>query len=189
MDEVDRYIISRLGVDGRISYEQLGGELGITGVAIKKRVKKMLDNDLIEITSDVNTSALGYYLNLILLEVDDETNMEEIIRVFDRCPRVINMYTGLGGYNLIALTLAEDRRTLESELMGSCSLRSRKGIRKSEVIQLERKLSSPFLPVRGFLAKRTEEDSPCGSCCGTCRHYLERGCLGCPTTHYYTGPM
>ncbi|MCG7844832.1 MAG: AsnC family transcriptional regulator [Methanomassiliicoccales archaeon] len=189
MDEIDRHIIRRLEKDGRISYEQLGKELDITGVAVKKRVKKLIDGKTISICSQLNTRALGYYLNMVLLEVDNETHMRSITSVFERCPRVISMFKGLGRFNLIALTLAEDRATLESELMGSCSLRSKEGIRKSEVIQLEGGLPSPFLPVRSSLATKDGEETPCGVFCGTCDRYQKGQCLGCPATRFYRGDL
>jgi DNA-binding Lrp family transcriptional regulator len=185
MDEIDRRIISRLEKDGRTPYERLAKDLGMTGVAVKKRVNKLIAGDLIFIGSQLNTRALGYFLSLVLLEVDNDEHMKEIIYVFGRCPRVISMFTGLGRYNLIVLTLAEDRRTLESELMGSCSLRSKEGIRKSEVIQLEGKLPSPFLPVRSSLATKDEEYAPCGVLCASCDRYNADLCLGCPATRSY----
>jgi len=189
MDATDRYIIQRLEDDGRISYESLSKELGMTGVAIKKRMRKLVENNLLFIGAQLNTQKLGYYLNLILLEVDNESNLNEIMKDFERCPRIISIFTGLGRYNLIALALAEDRHTLESELMSSCSLRTREGIRKSDAIQLERKLYSPFLPVRNSLATRDNEEAPCGVVCGSCVRYLEEHCLGCPSTRFYRGDL
>ncbi|MHC1630032.1 MAG: Lrp/AsnC family transcriptional regulator [Methanoculleaceae archaeon] len=189
MDAIDRYIVTRLEGDGRVPYQQLAKELGMTGVAVKKRIQKLMESGTIHVGAQVNTHVLGYFLNLILMEVDNEKHMREIVRVFGRCPRVVCMFTGLGGYNLIALTLAEDRHTLESELMSSCSLRSREGIRKSEVIQLERKLPSPFLPVRFSLATRKGEIAPCGVHCGSCERYRNELCLGCPATEFYRGSM
>lgn len=189
MDEIDRHIISKLENDGRITYERLAKDLGMTGVAVKKRINKLIAGDLIFIGSQMNTRALGYFLNLVLLEVDNNEHMKEIIEVFGRCPRVISMFTGLGRYNLIVLTLAEDRRTLESELIGGCSLRSKEGIRKSEVIQLEAKLHSPFLPVRSYLATKDAEYAPCGLLCASCERYKAELCLGCPATRFYRGGL
>ncbi|NLX47383.1 MAG: AsnC family transcriptional regulator [Euryarchaeota archaeon] len=189
MDETDKHIIRMLEKDGRISYEKMGKELGMTGVAVKKRVKRLMDGKTVSICSQLNTRALGYYLNMVLLEVDNEAHMGCITSVFERCPRVISMFKGLGRYNLIALTLAEDRATLESELMGSCSLRSKEGIRRSEVIQLEDALPTPFLSVRSRLATREGEEAPCGVLCGACYRYKEGRCLGCPATRFYRGDL
>jgi len=175
MDEVDRLIISRLEKDGRLTYEELAKECGITGVAIKKRIRKLTENNLILIGAQLNTKA--------------QENMRKIIRAFGRCPRIISMFTGLGRYNLVALTLAEDRDTLESEMMSGCSLRSMEGIRKSEVIQLGEKFSSPFLPVRCSLATREGEYGPCGVNCGSCDRYDQELCLGCPATRFYRGDL
>ncbi len=189
MDEIDRLIISRLEKDGRTTYEDLAKDCGITGVAIKKRIRKLTENELISIGAQLNTKVLGYYLNLVLLEVDNEENMKKIVRAFERCPRIISMFTGLGRYNLVALTFAEDRNTQESEMMSGCSLRSMNGIRKSEVIQLGEKFLSPFLPVRCSLATREGEEAPCGVYCGSCERYSKELCLGCPATRFYRGDL
>jgi len=189
MGATDRYMIQRLEDDGRISYESLSKELGMTGVAIKKRMRKLVEDNLLFIGAQLNTQELGYYLNLILLEVDNESNLNAIKKDFERCPRIISIFTGLGMHNLIALALAEDRHTLESELMGSCSLGTREGVRKYDAIQLKRKLYPPFLPVRNSLATRDKEEAPCGVVYGSCVRYLEEHCLGCPSTRFQRGAL
>ncbi|MFP4170463.1 MAG: Lrp/AsnC family transcriptional regulator [Methanomassiliicoccales archaeon] len=189
MDDTDRYIIRRLEEDGRIAYERIAKEMDITGAAVKKRVSKLIDGKVLSVRGQINTQALDYYLCLVLLEVDCHEHLSEIIDSFAKCPRVISMFTGMGQYNLVALTLAEDRDTLESELLCDCALRSRPGIRKSEVIQLEKKLPDPFLPVRSSLATKDAERAPCGVDCGSCERYNEELCLGCPATKFYRGDM
>lgn len=189
MDETDRQIIRTLQEDGRTPYEKLARELGITGVAVRKRVKKMIEKGLTSISTGLNTHKLGYYLNLILLEIDSESHLNAILRDFQNCPRVISVFTCLSGYNLVVLVLAEDRATLESEILGGCSLRTREGVRRSEVIQIERQAYSPFLPVRIALATRDRDSAPCGVLCGTCDRYKAEGCLGCPSTKFYRGDM
>ena len=105
MDATDRYMIQRLEDDGRISYESLSKELGMTGVAIKKKIRKLVEDNHLFIGAQLNTQELGYYLNLILLEVDNESNLNAIIKDFERCPGIVSIFTGLGRNNLIALTI------------------------------------------------------------------------------------
>jgi len=40
--------------------------------------------------------------------------MQKLLERFKDCPRVINIFKTIGGYNLIALVLAENQDTLES---------------------------------------------------------------------------
>jgi len=189
MDKINRKIIKFLELNGRISYEEIGRKLGITGIAVKKRIKKLIDNDIISINLQLNVEKLGYYLNLILLEIDNKSNLNLFIKTFEKCPRIISLFIGLSGFNLIALVIAEDRMTLESELLGNCSLRTRKGIRRTEVIQFERKLYFPYLPVRNFLATRDKEKAPCGADCVSCERLKFNKCLGCPATKIYRGDL
>jgi DNA-binding Lrp family transcriptional regulator len=40
--------------------------------------------------------------------------MREILHRFKECPRVVHIFSTLGGYNLVALIIAENLGTLES---------------------------------------------------------------------------
>ena len=60
----------------------------------------------------------------------------------------------MGGYNLIALVVAETQETLESISMEKCSLRCSKGIRRSEFYPISDTYFSPFLQIREKLAQK-----------------------------------
>jgi hypothetical protein len=119
-------------------------------------------------------------------------NAEVLNQLLDRfrdCPRIIHIFNTLGGYNIIALVVAEDQSTLESIAIEKCSLRSGEGIRRSEFYPISAAHYSPFLLVREYLTHQDTVITPCNIDCRPCQRYLDRKCVGCPATSYYKGPL
>ncbi|NRG47269.1 AsnC family protein, partial [Bacillus sp. CRN 9] len=48
MDEIDREILTILQNDGRISFAELGRQIKLSTPAVKERVKKLEDKNVIE---------------------------------------------------------------------------------------------------------------------------------------------
>jgi len=189
MDEIDWKLIMQLQADGRKTFKELGDAIGFTSLGAKKRIEKLLKKDLIHISALVNTDALDLRLALILLEIESAETMRKIIDRYSKCPRVINLFTTMGGYNLIALVMAEDQATLESESMEKCALRSGEGIRRSEFYLIGRVHHYPFLPLKADALKEKADITPCGVQCKDCPSFQDEKCVGCPTLSYYRGPL
>jgi len=184
LDEADKKIISILREDGRSSYKKISDVLGFSVMGAKKRTDKLLEEGVVDVKAGVNVEALGYYAALILLEVDNR-NLKNILNRFEKCPRVVNCFTLISGYNLAAIVIAEDQDTLESESLEKCSLRNQEGIRRSEFYPIGDIHYAPFLPVREELFKGSKQDAPCGVNCSECTRFIEKKCLGCPATKFY----
>jgi len=189
MDKIDWKLIKQLRSDGRKTYKELGEAIGFTSLGAKKRITKLLKKNIIHISALVNTDALDLRLALILLEIESAETMRKIIDRYSKCPRVINFFTTIGGYNLIALVMAEDQATLESESMEKCALRSGEGIRRSEFYLIGRVHHYPFLPLKADALKEKGDITPCGVQCKDCPSFQDEKCVGCPTLSYYRGPL
>jgi DNA-binding Lrp family transcriptional regulator len=189
MDRVDEKIISELLRDGRASYKELGDIVGYTIMGVKRRVEKMLSEDLIEVSAGINVDALDFHVALIFLEIESREALTRCLERFRNCPRVVNMFTLLAGYNLAVLVIAEDEETLESESMEKCSLRSMHGVRRTEFYPIGSIHYSPFLRMRLNLATKDREVTPCNVECESCERYQAKKCVGCPATKHYRGPL
>jgi len=189
MDKIDWTLIKQLRSDGRKTYKELGDAIGFTSLGAKKRIVKLLNKNIIHISALVNTDALNLRLALILLEIESAEAMRKIIDRYSKCPRVINFFTTMGGYNLIALVMAEDQATLESESMEKCALRSGEGIRRSEFYLIGRVQHYPFLPLKTDTLKEKGDVTPCGVQCKDCPSFQDKKCVGCPALSYYRGPL
>jgi Lrp/AsnC family transcriptional regulator for asnA, asnC and gidA len=189
MDKIDWTLVKQLRSDGRKTYKELGKAIGYTSLGAKKRIEKLRNKNLIHISALVNTDALDLRLALILLEIESAEAMRKIINRYSKCPRVINFFTTIGGYNLIALVMAEDQATLESESMEKCALRSGEGIRRSEFYLIGRVHHYPFLPLKVDTLKEKGDVTPCGVQCKDCPSFQQEKCVGCPALSYYRGPL
>jgi DNA-binding Lrp family transcriptional regulator len=189
MKRVDERIISELLKNGRASYRELGDVVGYTIMGVKRRVEKMLSEGLIEVSAGTNLDALNFQAALILLEIESQEALSRCLERFKECPRVVNMFTLLAGYNLAVLVIAENDEILESESMERCSLRSTLGVRRTEFYPIGSIHYSPFLKVRLNLATKDREVTPCGVRCEACERYQAKKCVGCPATKHYRGPL
>lgn len=189
MDEVDRKIISQLQLDGRTTFKELSGIVGYTSMGVKKRVKNLLQQDVIKVSALLNIKPLNLCAAILFLEIETAHAMRRLLERFKDCPRVVHIFTTLGGYNLIALVVAEDQDTLESISVEKCSLRSSKGIRRSEFYPIGNIHYSPFLAVREHLTHKEKTISPCNVDCGPCQRFKTKKCVGCPATTYYRGTL
>jgi DNA-binding Lrp family transcriptional regulator len=189
MDEVDRKIVTQLQADGRTSLEELSKITGYTSMGTKKRLQKMLNQGTIKISASLNPNQLKLLPAVVMLEMESAQAMQNLIDRFENCPRVINIFKTMGGYNLIALVVAENQDTLECISVEKCSLRSSPGIRRSEFYPISDTCYSPFLQIRQNLAHKEKTVASCNVDCNSCGRYETLKCVGCPATCHYKGTL
>jgi DNA-binding Lrp family transcriptional regulator len=189
MDTVDRKIVSQLQQDGRTTLEELAKTTGFTSMGIKKRLQKLLSNDSLKVSAMLNPFSFKLSPAIVLLEMESAEAMQSLLDRFKDCPRVVQIFKTIGGYNLIGLVIAEDQDTLESISVEKCSLRSSTGIRRSEFYPIGDIYFSPFLSVREHLAHKEKTVTPCNVDCRPCARYRDKKCVGCPATNHYRGTL
>lgn len=176
-------------MDGRTTFEKLANIIGFSNMGAKKRMDRLLEKGVISVSALVNTEHIGLQAAFVLIEIENADAMHQLLDRFKECPRVVNIFTTLGGYNLIALVVAENPETLDSISVEKCSLRSGEGIRRSEFYPIGNVYYSPFLPVREYLAHKETNITPCRVDCRPCIRYKTEKCVGCPATSYYRGTL
>jgi DNA-binding Lrp family transcriptional regulator len=189
MDDVDRKIICQLQVDARTTLEKLAYITGYTSMGIKKRLKKLVDQGTIKNQALMNPKSFGLIPAMVLLEMKDAEAMQNVINRFKDCPRVVHIFKTIGGYNLMALVIAEDQDTLDSISVEKCSIRSSAGIRRSDFYPISDNEFSHFLQIREYLTHKEKDKAPCNVDCCTCARYKTKKCVGCPTTIHYRGTL
>lgn len=189
MDTIDKKIITQLQADGRTTLEELAKITGFTSMGVKKRLEKLIKTGTIKVSALINPNALKLHPAIVMLEMESAEAMQNLLNRFEECPRVVEIFKTVGGYNLIALVVAETRETLESISMEKCSLRCSKGIRRSEFYPVSDTYFSPFLQIRENLAKKEKKVTPCNVECDPCTRYETQKCVGCPTTTNYKGTL
>ena len=189
MDTIDHKIITKLQADGRTTLEELSKITGFTSMGTKKRLERLIKKGIIKISALINPSALKLHPAIVMLEMESAEAMQELLNRFEECPRVVQIFKTVGGFNLIALVVAETQETLESISMEKCSLRCSRGIRRSEFYPVSDTYFSPFLQIRENLAHKENKVTPCKVECDPCDRYETQKCVGCPTRSLYKGSL
>jgi DNA-binding Lrp family transcriptional regulator len=189
LDKVDNEIISNLQKDGRMKVAEIAKKVGFSSMGVHKRIKKLIEKKAIKITADLNPFYFKLLPAIVMLEMESAEAMNNLLNRFKDCPRVVKIFKTVGGYNLVALVIAENRDTLDSISVEKCSLRSNTGVRRSEFYPISDVLFSPFIPVRENLTHKNKERTPCDVDCLSCPRYIEKKCVACPATCHYRGSL
>jgi DNA-binding Lrp family transcriptional regulator len=189
LDQIDKKIIAQLQINGRATLKEMAKATGYTSMGVKRRIDKLIMQKTLRVSSSINLKKLNLCIALIFLEIKSGEMKRKILEKFRECPRIIHLFTCLAGYNLIALVMAEDQSTLESESLENCSLRNQEGVLRSEFYPINEVEYEPFLTLRQCYAHREKTIAPCGANCKPCKRYRSNKCVGCPATKYYRGPL
>lgn len=186
LDEIDQQIISWLGKDARTSLSEIGRKLDLSHVAIRNRLVNLCENNIIKMGVLINILELNLEVVYLLIQTDGAASTRELINRFKDCPRIIQMSTVLGQFDLITTVFAEDKHQLET-ILRTCILRTPQGIRNVSVLSVGRLVSPPYFPIN-FKLKHNSV-TPCGLNCNECEEYELEHCLGCPATSAYKGSL
>ena len=189
MDDIDKKIITQLQADGRTTLQEMAKSIGFTSMGTKKRLEKLIKKGIIKISALINPTSLKLHPAIVMLEMESAEAMQRLLNRFKDCPRVIHIFKTIGGFNLIALVVAETPETLESISMEKCSLRCSPGIRRSEFYPISDMYFQPFLQIRENLANKERNLPPCDVDCDPCNRYEKQKCVGCPTKKNYKGTL
>jgi len=188
-DDTKKKILQILNENGRKTLTEIAAKLNITHVAVKKQLMKLIKNKVIKIQPLINPSALNLLLVITLIEAEDFEALQRLKERFSDCPRMVLLASLVGGYNMLALLIAEDMDVVES-MNNVCSIRTSKGIRRSEVFMVSELIVPKYINLRLIPSnERKSEITPCGLNCCTCPRFNEHKCLGCPATKCYRGPL
>lgn len=109
MDAIDRDIISYLQYDGRMPYTHIAEELGITEGSVRRRVKQLAEDGIMQIVAIVEPHHLGYNeAGMIGINVQAHM-MIEAADAIAQLPEVTYLFQAAGEFDLFAEVFCEDR--------------------------------------------------------------------------------
>ena len=189
MDNVDKQLVTLLQEDGRKSLSEIGKKLEMSHVAVSKRLDKLVKTEkTVHVTAGVNAEKLDVKLLFMGLEVDNIEVADRIREKYEHCPRLLMLAPVTGSYNLMAVMAAQDTWSLQS-IVGTCSMRTEPGVRRSESWFGNAPIVPTFLQLN-LAPKATDgTKAPCKADCGSCKRYLDDKCVGCPPTSVYKGKL
>ncbi len=188
MDDTDKKLISILSEDGRTSLSAIGKELGMSHVAVSKRLDKLVKADRVKISASINSEFFDTKILFMGLETENMEIAEMIKKKYANCPRLLMFAPVTGRYNLFAMMIAEDTWSLES-IMGTCSMRTEPGVRKSESWFGNAPIIPQYLPINLAPEHQSSTEAPCKMDCKACKRYSMDKCVGCPSTSTYKGNL
>lgn len=100
LDDIDRQLIAGLIRDGRATYAKLAPEVGLSQAAVRTRVQRLLDEQVITITGrvDPTTFGLGVFA-FVFLEVSKET--DKIARLVSEIDEAVFVVVGAGRFDVL----------------------------------------------------------------------------------------
>ncbi|WP_099361840.1 Lrp/AsnC family transcriptional regulator [Fredinandcohnia onubensis] len=114
LDETDKRILELLTINGRMSYVDIGKELGLSRVSIRERVNQLIEKGVIEKFSVViNSEKVGKGVSAFF-EVDCEpSSLVRVAETLANNPSVASCYQMTGPSTLHMHVLVEDFAKLE----------------------------------------------------------------------------
>ncbi len=177
LDKKDFKMIGILSKDGRKSLSDMGKDLGLSHVAIRSRLKKLLESKVIKIDASISSEKLRFLNVILCLEVMD---ISKYINEFSTCSRIYEMIRTSGKYNLIVFFFAEDVNTLNSVLY-KCRFTTDPNI-KNFSVNISSSSSIRLNPL-GL------KNGVCSTKCSSCKEYLDDKCVGCISSDVYKGVL
>jgi len=120
LDDVSKSIIEHLQTDGRRSYASIAKSVGLSEAAVRQRVQRLLDSDVMQIVAVTDPLQMGFTRQAMVgIRAEGELNL-----VADRLtamPEVDYVVTTAGSFDLIIEVVCED----DDELLNLLSRRIR----------------------------------------------------------------
>jgi DNA-binding Lrp family transcriptional regulator len=100
LDDVDRSLIGLLIGDGRATYTSLAPIVGLSHTAVRARVQRLLDEDIVTVTARVDPRSLGAGVFGFALAGIDRPALE-VARILDEIPEVVFVATLTGRWAFV----------------------------------------------------------------------------------------
>ncbi len=107
LDRLSKKIIEQLQQDGRKSYAAIAQEVGLSEPAVRQRVQRLLDAEVMQIVAVTDPLQLGFQRQALigLRTTGDITEVADVLTQMDEVTYVV---TTAGSFDLIAEVVCED---------------------------------------------------------------------------------
>jgi Lrp/AsnC family transcriptional regulator, leucine-responsive regulatory protein len=119
IDAVDRKILSLLVEDGRRTYDDVAGRVGLSAPSVKRRVDRLRESGALEgFTAVVDHGAMGWNTEaLVELFYQPGTTLDRVAKTLREHPEVVEAWSVTGEADAIARVRTEDNAALERLIM------------------------------------------------------------------------
>ena len=120
LDDVSKAIIEQLQTDGRTSYATIAKSVGLSDAAVRVRVQRLLDNDVMQIVAVTDPLQLGF-TRQAMIGIRAEGDTQLVAERLAAMTEVTYVVTTAGSFDLIIEVVCED----DEELLDLVSRRIR----------------------------------------------------------------
>lgn len=107
IDEIDKAIIIELQKDGRRSYTAIGQAVGLSEAAVRQRVQKLVDDEVMQIVAVTDPFRLGFHrMAMVGMRVDGDVT--KVADALSKVPEVAYVVVAGGGFDLLLEVVCED---------------------------------------------------------------------------------
>lgn len=107
LDELSKAIVEQLQQDGRRSYASIGRAVGLSEAAVRQRVAKLLDSEVIQIVAVTDPLQVGF-TRMAMVGVIVSGDIELIAEHVATFPEVDYVVVTAGGFDLLVEVVCED---------------------------------------------------------------------------------
>jgi Lrp/AsnC family transcriptional regulator for asnA, asnC and gidA len=111
-------MVELLQVDGRLSIASLARDLGVTEVTARRKLKRLLDDGIIQVVATVDPFDVGYESPVIVGLKVEKPKLDHIARLLSELPQVRYVGASTGRVDLIIEVVVRTNQDLADFLLG-----------------------------------------------------------------------
>jgi Lrp/AsnC family transcriptional regulator for asnA, asnC and gidA len=116
LDETDRAIIAQLQYDGRMSFTDVAAELGISEGTVRRRVKNLTENGVLQVVAVVEPQFLGWNAAGMIGITIQAGQVDAVAHQLAQFPEVSYLFMASGEFDLFVEVFCRDREHFVSFL-------------------------------------------------------------------------
>ncbi|GAA0936273.1 Lrp/AsnC family transcriptional regulator [Virgisporangium aurantiacum] len=107
LDETNKLIIEQLQRDGRMSYAALAKVVGLSEAAVRQRVQRLLDGNVMQIVAVTDPLTLGF-TRQVMIGIKVTGDLRSVADALAAVPEIDYVVMCAGGYDLLAEMVCTD---------------------------------------------------------------------------------
>lgn len=111
MDDISKAIIEQLQADGRMPYAAIGKVVGLSEAAVRQRVQRLVDADMLQFAAITNPAHVGFHRQA-MVGIHATGDVERLAKKIGDIPEVTYVVVTAGSFDLLAEVVCEDDEQL-----------------------------------------------------------------------------
>jgi Lrp/AsnC family transcriptional regulator for asnA, asnC and gidA len=130
LDDLNKAIIEQLQQDGRRSYAAIAKAVGLSEAAVRQRVQRLLDAEVMQIVAVTDPLQVGFHRQA-MIGVNADGDIRDVADKLAALPEVDYVVITAGSFDILLEVVCEDDEHLLALLNNS--VRSVSGVRDTEI--------------------------------------------------------